>query len=219
MTNYSPTEENYLKTIFHLQQSSKTIGTNDLAAILNTTPASVTDMLKKLSKKKLVSYKAYYGCSLTGMGNTIALSIIRRHRLWEYFLSEKLGFTWEEVHDIAEELEHIGNEKLINRLDEYLNFPCVDPHGDPIPDAHGKIAVQKQIPISNLPQNCNAIVTQIRNQSTEMLEMLSEKKIAIGTQIQVLKKYSFDESMEIISDNKYPAHISKELSQNIFIEY
>lgn len=218
MSNFSQAEENYLKTIYHLQQSSSPVSTTDLATALRTAPASITDMLKKLSKKNMVSYKAYYGCTLTPIGNSKAVAIIRRHRLWEYFLSQKLGFSWEEVHEVADELEHVSNEKLINKLDEYLGFPRSDPHGDPIPDANGKMVQVQQISLSSLPEKKIAIVAQIGNQSPEALEMLDAKKIAIGTKIQVLKKYSFDESMEIKTDNKHQSHLTKELSQNIFIK-
>lgn len=216
--NNTFTEENYLKTIYHLQQTSGTVSTNDLASSLRTSAASITDMLKKLRNKKLISYKAYYGCTLTTKGESFALSIIRRHRLWEYFLSQTLGFGWDEVHEIAEELEHISNEKLINKLDEFLNFPRTDPHGDPIPDSKGKIEKQILISLSNLPEKKMAVVTQITNQSTEVLELLEEKNIQIGTQIEVLRRFPFDESMEIKTDKKHLSNITKELSKIIFIK-
>ena len=218
MVNFSPAEENYLKTIYHLQQGKEPVSTNQLAAALQAAPASITDMLKKLSKKGLVSYRAYYGCILTVSGNTEAIGIVRRHRLWEYFLSQKLGFSWEEVHEVAEELEHVSNEKLINKLDEFLGFPKADPHGDPIPDANGKITRLEQVALASLEEKKTAIVVQIGNQSAEALEILDEKKITIGTRIKVVKKYPFDESMEIKADNKFSSHISKELSHNIFIK-
>ncbi|MFT4094986.1 MAG: metal-dependent transcriptional regulator [Niabella sp.] len=218
MLNNSIAEENYIKAIYHLQQNTEAVSTNILAASLNTTPASITDMLKKLSKKGLITYKAYYGCSLTAAGLSTAIGIVRRHRLWEYFLSQKLGFSWEEVHEVAEELEHVSNEKLINKLDAFLGYPRTDPHGDPIPDAKGKIVQHQQISLASLPEKKTATVTQIGNQSTQVLEMLGTKNIKIGTRIQVLKKYPFDESMEIRTDNKYQSHLTKELSQNIFIK-
>ncbi|HTG55097.1 MAG TPA: metal-dependent transcriptional regulator [Niabella sp.] len=218
MIRFSIAEENYLKTIYHLQNASGIVATNDLAAALHTAPASVTDMLKKLSKKGLVSYKAYYGCTLTEAGEEGAVSIVRRHRLWEYFLSQKLGFSWEEVHEVAEELEHISNEKLIDKLDAFLGFPRTDPHGDPIPDAKGKIIQTKQVSLATLSEKQVAIVTQIGNQSPEVLEMLDEKNISIGSRIQVIKKYAFDESMEVRTDNKHQSYLTKELSQNIFIK-
>ena len=136
--NYTTSEENYLKAIFHLQEEGDNVTTNALAEKLNTRAASVTDMMKKLSAKKLLHYKPYYGFSLSTEGKKTALSIIRRHRLWEYFLSEKLKFSWNEVHLLAEELEHISSPELINRLDEFLGFPPFDPHGDPIPDKKRK---------------------------------------------------------------------------------
>ncbi|HOZ84198.1 MAG TPA: metal-dependent transcriptional regulator [Niabella sp.] len=216
--NNTFTEENYLKTIYHLQQSSGTVSTNDLAFSLNTSPASITDMLKKLSRKKLISYKAYYGCSLTAKGENTALAIIRRHRLWEYFLSQTLGFGWDEVHEIAEDLEHISNEKLINKLDEFLNFPQTDPHGDPIPDARGRMSKQLQISLFNLQEKKVAIVTQIANQSTQVLELLEKKNIHIGTHIEVLQRFPFDESMEIKTDKKHLSNITKELSKIILLK-
>lgn len=216
--NSSYTEENYLKTIYHLQKDAIAVSTNDLAATLQTAPASITDMLKKLSSKKLITYKAYYGCKLTTKGKNMALHIIRRHRLWEYFLSQKLGFNWEEVHEVAEELEHVSSEKLIDRLDAFLGFPKTDPHGDPIPDAKGEINDIEKISLAHLPEKKSAVVAQIGDQSSIALEMLNEKNIQIGTHIEILKKYPFDESMEIKTDKKHLAHITKELSQKIFIK-
>src|SRR3954471_19141026 len=147
---YSVSKENYLKAIFHLQQDNQSVSTNALAESLQTRPASVTDMLKKLKEQRLLQYEKYKGVKLTHEGRKVAILIIRKHRLWEYFLVEKLGFGWEEVHEIAEELEHISSKKLIDRLDEYLNFPQTDPHGDPIPDIDGKIAASKQINLQAL---------------------------------------------------------------------
>lgn len=218
MLNYSHAEENYLKTIYHLQQAASIVTTNDLAAALNTSPASITDMLKKLSRKKLVQYKAYYGCTLTPSGITAAIGIVRRHRLWEYFLYQKLGFSWEEVHEVAEELEHISNQKLIDKLDEFLGFPSADPHGDPIPDAKGKMVQHSRMLLTDLPEKKTATVTQIGNQSPQVLEMLGNKNITIGTKIQVIKKYPFDHSMEVKTDNKHQLHLTRELSQNIYIK-
>lgn len=218
MVNYTVSEENYIKTIYHLQQGATAVNTNDLAASLLTTAASITDMLKKLKAKKLVNYKPYYGCTLTAKGNAMAISIIRRHRLWEYFLSQKLGFSWLEVHEIAEELEHVSNEKLINKLDEYLGFPRFDPHGDPIPDANGKIQNISTATLTNVKQNQTATVTQIGNQSHQILEMLQVKKIAIGTRVKVLQKFPFDGSIEVQTDGKHTTHLTKELSDNIFIK-
>jgi DtxR family Mn-dependent transcriptional regulator len=139
MSKYSISEENHIKTIFHLQKSAENVSTQALADKLNTKPASVTDMMKKLKAKKLLEYKPYHGFRLNAAGNKVALGIVRRHRLWEFFLSDKLGFAWDEVHDIAEHLEHVSSQKLIDKLDVFLGLPRFDPHGDPIPDKDGVI--------------------------------------------------------------------------------
>ena len=154
MLNYSTSEENYIKTIYHLQDGNETVTTNALAQELLTRPASVTDMMKKLKNKKLIHYQPYQGFKLNAEGKKVALSIIRRHRLWEYFLSEKLKFEWDEVHEVAEELEHVSSKKLIDKLDEYLGYPRFDPHGDPIPDTNGKMENYKtMVSLSDLPLN------------------------------------------------------------------
>src|SRR6187200_721897 len=153
MLNYSTSEENYIKAIFHLQQQDGTVTTNELSHELKTKPASVTDMMKKLKVKKLLHYQPYQGFRLSNEGNKVALTIIRRHRLWEYFLAEKLKFNWDEVHAVAEDLEHVSNKKLIDKLDEFLGFPRVDPHGDLIPDANGRIEMTKKTCLTDLPLN------------------------------------------------------------------
>ena len=225
MLNYSTSEENYIKAIFHLQRDGM-VTTNELAGELQTKPASVTDMLKKLSAKKLVNYQAYHGFTLTMEGRKVALVIIRRHRLWEYFLAEKLKFSWEEVHDVAEHLEHVSSKKLIDKLDEFLGFPRFDPHGDPIPDASGKIETNKQISLADLPLNTPAVVCYVSDQSSEMLDLLGHKKIAIGTKIEVKKKFSYDHSMEIklrlprmAAADRASINISHQLAKNIFVKY
>ncbi len=219
MLNYSTSEENYIKAIFHLQQSDGNVTTNELANELKTKPASVTDMMKKLKAKKLLNYQPYQGFRLTSDGNKVALGIIRRHRLWEYFLAEKLKFTWDEVHEVAEDLEHVTNKKLIDKLDEFLGFPRVDPHGDPIPDANGKIEISKKICLTELPLNTPAIVSSVSDQSSEILELLEHKKIAIGTKLEVKKKFDFDKSMEIKIRQQPAFTISKQLAENIFVTH
>lgn len=216
--NYTTSEENYLKTIFHLQETEGTVSTNILAEKLQTKPASVTDMMKKLDGKKLLHYKPYYGFSLSAEGKKIALGIIRRHRLWEFFLSEKLKFGWEEVHLLAEELEHVSSKKLIDRLDEYLGFPPFDPHGDPIPDHKGKIRNVKKISLDQLPLQQPAEVVQVTNQSAEMLELLQHKNIGIGTKLEVKKYFDFDHSFELKIRNVIIT-ISEQLAKNIFVRY
>ena len=142
MVKYTTSEENYIKAIYHLQKQASQVSTKELAGALQTKPASVTDMMKKLKTKKLLNYKPYYGFRLSAEGNRVALGIIRRHRLWEFFLSEKLDFRWDEVHEVAEQLEHVSSIKLIEKLDSFLGYPKFDPHGDPIPDQHGNFPMQ-----------------------------------------------------------------------------
>jgi DtxR family Mn-dependent transcriptional regulator len=168
-----------------------------VAEMLHTKAASVTDMLKKLNAKNVVNYEKYQGFTLSDEGRKIALNIVRKHRLWEYFLVEKLQFGWDEVHEVAEELEHISSVKLVEKLDAFLEYPKFDPHGDPIPDVNGKMVFQPQINLTELPLNELAEVTAVGSQSTELLELLKHKKIAIGTQIIIKKKFLFDNSIEI----------------------
>ena len=217
MLNYTTSEENYIKAIYHLQKVDGMVTTNELAAELQTKPASITDMMKKLKVKKLLNYQPYQGFRLTADGTKVALGIIRRHRLWEFFLAEKLKFTWDEVHEVAEDLEHVSNKKLIDKLDEYLGFPRVDPHGDPIPDANGKIEISKKICITELAVNTVSTVASVSDHSSEILELLEHKKIAIGTKVEVKKKFEFDNSLEIKINRQPVITISEQLAKNIFV--
>lgn len=219
MLKYSISEENYIKTIFHLQETDEMVTTNELAAELKTKPASITDMMKKLKAKKLLHYQPYQGFKLSVEGKRVALSIIRRHRLWEFFLAEKLKFTWDEVHEVAEQLEHVSSKKLIDKLDEFLGFPRTDPHGDPIPDANGKIEQSKKICLTEMPLNAACVVTNVKNQSSAILELLEHKNITIGTKLEVKKKFSFDDSMEIKTTRQPAFTISKQLAEIIFVNY
>lgn len=217
MLNFSISEENYIKAIFHLQKHEEPVTTNELAHVLKTKPASVTDMMKKLKTKKVINYEPYQGFRLTMEGSKVAIGIVRRHRLWEYFLAEKLKFTWDEVHEVAEELEHVSNKKLIDKLDEYLGFPRVDPHGDPIPDANGKLESTKKISLTEIAVHTPAMVTNVGDQSNEILELLEHKKITIGTTLEVKKKFDFDNSLEIKIGRQAAFTISDQLAQNIFV--
>lgn len=214
--NFSQSEENYLKTIFHLQVGTDAVTTNEVAERLQTKPASVTDMMKKLNAKKLLHYQPYYGFSLSNEGKKIALTIIRRHRLWEFFLAEKLKFNWDEVHEVAEELEHISNRKLIDKLDEYLGFPHFDPHGDPIPDSKGKIRTYNELSLHQLALNKPAEVRRVSNQSPEMLELLQHKSIGIGTRLEIKRHFDFDHSIELKIKN-LTITISEQLAKNIYV--
>jgi DtxR family Mn-dependent transcriptional regulator len=218
IANLSVTEENYIKAIYHLQQTDGNVTTNEVAEMLHTKAASVTDMLKKLNAKSIVNYEKYQGFTLSDEGRKIALSIVRKHRLWEYFLVEKLQFGWDEVHEVAEELEHISSHKLVEKLDAYLEYPKFDPHGDPIPDVNGKMVFQPQINLTDLPLNEFAEVTAVGSQSTELLELLKHKKIAIGTKIIIKKKFLFDNSVEIKLQNQAAFTISQQLAQALFVK-
>jgi DtxR family Mn-dependent transcriptional regulator len=219
LAKYSSSKENYLKAIFHLQELNGTVTTNDVANEMQTRPASVTDMLKKLKAQKLLLYEKYKGFKLSTEGRKVALQIIRKHRLWEYFLVEKLQFGWDEVHAIAEELEHIDSKKLIDRLDEFLGFPKTDPHGDPIPDSLGRWTLTRQVDLLNMPVNRMAEVSSIGDQSAEMLELLNHKHIALGTRLEVKKKFAFDNSLEIKIKNQAAVTISEHVAKNVFVKY
>lgn len=216
---YSVSKENYIKAIFHLQQEQESVTTNALAEALQTKPASVTDMLKKLKAQKLLQYEKYRGVKLTTDGRKVAIQIIRKHRLWEYFLVEKLQFGWEEVHEIAEELEHISSKKLVDRLDEFLDFPQSDPHGDPIPDLNGKMHSLQQLAVCYMPVNTMGTVNGISDQSPDMLELLKHKNIQIGTRLEVKKKFEVDGSIEIKIRNQQPITISDHVAKNLFVAY
>ena len=215
---YTTAEENYIKAVYHLQHSGKNVLTNDLAASLQTKPASVTDMLKKLEAKDLLLYQKYYGVRLTPDGKKLALSIIRRHRLWEFFLVEHLQFGWDEVHEIAEQLEHVKSDLLTDRLDVYMGSPKFDPHGDPIPDSKGKMEVQQQICLLQLKPHQGAEICAVSDQSTELLEMLRLKQLQIGTRLKVTQHFSFDNSLEIKLRDQQPFSISEQLAKHLFVK-
>jgi DtxR family Mn-dependent transcriptional regulator len=211
-------EENYLKTIYHLTIiSDSEISTNAIAEKMETKASSVTDMLKKLAEKDLVNYKKYQGVSLTEKGKLSAKMIVRKHRLWEVFLVEKLDFSWDEVHDIAEQLEHIKSEKLINKLDDFLGNPTEDPHGDPIPDVNGRvIKIEKQL-LSELHENQTGICVGVKDTSSEFLKYLDKQGIALGSKIEIIAKESFDLSLKIKVDNK-DLTISNKIASNLFVK-
>lgn len=212
------TEENYLKTIFRLLEEASTVSTNQLAAELNTKAASVTDMLKRLSEKKLIDYKPYYGVSLTPTGKTVAVNVIRRHRLWEYFLVEKLNFKWDEVHDMAEELEHISSLELIDRLDEFMGYPAYDPHGDPIPNKNGQFKREVCKPISMLTVNESGPIAAVREHTPAFLQYLEKLNLLIGNKVKIVEVLEYDQSVVLTingSDNK--VSISHDAAKNILI--
>lgn len=215
--SFTTSEENYIKRIYHLQQETGLVNTNSLAAEMQTRAASVTDMLKKLKGKKLLQYEKYKGFKLNDAGKKAALDVVRKHRLWEYFLVEHLKFDWDKVHPIAEELEHISSEELVQRLDNFLGNPLFDPHGDPIPDKNGKITVLKQQNLSEIPFKKNVTVSSVSNQTAQMLDMLKHYHISLGTQLIVLKRFEFDGSLEIKVAKQNACIISEQVAKNVFV--
>ncbi|RKR82496.1 DtxR family iron (metal) dependent repressor [Mucilaginibacter gracilis] len=214
----SYTEENYLKAIYHLSVNGvESVSTNSIAAAMNTKAASVTDMLKKLFEKKLINYARYQGVSLTSEGKTIAINIVRKHRLWEFFLVEKLNFKWDEVHNVAEELEHITSTELVDRLDKFLGYPKYDPHGDPIPDVNGCFNKSELKPISALLVNEGGIIMGVREHLPQFLQYLEKMKLTIGNHIRVMEVVDYDQSVLIQLNNQNTLSISRDVAQNILV--
>lgn len=213
----SVTEENYLKSICMLSQvEQSTVSTNAIAAYMGTSAASVTDMLKRLTEKGLTIYEKYKGVSLSKSGKDLAIQLIRKHRLWETFMVEKLNFTWDEVHHIAEQLEHIQSEQLIDRLDAFLDFPRFDPHGDPIPDKEGKFEHRQQILLSKLEIGQKAIIVGVNEHSSIFLRHLAQVNLKIGTNITILEKFDFDQSLKLALDDGTVLSVSNKVCQNLF---
>jgi DtxR family Mn-dependent transcriptional regulator len=211
-------EENYIKAVYHLEREFKDgVPTNALAKKMKTKASSVTDMVKKLSEKGLLIYQPYQGAFLSDQGRAYAVNIIRRHRLWEQFLVEKLNFNWDEVHDLAEQLEHIQSEKLINELDAYLDFPTHDPHGDPIPDKNGQIHLTDKMMLSKASIGKIYTCVGVIDSSSKFLKYLDKHQIALGTKIEVLDKEDFDQSMTFQINSKTIV-MSKYITNNLYVK-
>ena len=211
-------EENYLKAILSINLNKSSIAsTNEIANTLNTSAASVTEMVKKLQDKKLVIYEKYKGVNLSVNGRKKAIEILRKHRLWETFLVNKLGFNWSEVHDVAEQLEHIKSKKLTDKLNRFLNYPKFDPHGEPIPTKNGIIPTTNRITLSEMPVNSKGIIMGVSLDNKEFLEYLTKLNISIGSKVYVIDRISFDQSMKI-KINTTIEYISKEIAQNVLIK-
>lgn len=216
---YTLSEENYLKAIFHLQkQHNEEVSTNALAEEMQSKASSVTDMLKKMAEKKLVVYKKYQGVTLSDLGRKTAVEIIRKHRLWEVFLVEKLNFSWDEVHEIAEELEHIQSKKLTAELDRFLDFPKRDPHGDPIPDAEGNFLVINKAVLNQLSVGESGVFVGVKNSTASFLQYLDKNEVSLGKKIKVLDIEEFDGSMRIEIDHNKIVNISEQVSENLYIK-
>lgn len=214
------TEENYLKAIYSIAHTCNIneVSTNQISEHLNNKAASVTDMLKRLAEKKFIDYKPYKGVKLTDKGKKTAIKIVRKHRLWEVFLVEKLNFKWDEVHDIAEQLEHINSDELIEKLDVFLGKPKADPHGDPIPDANGRFYVQKSFALSSAVPKQNLIVTGVTDHSVHFLQYLSGSGIGLGDSVKVEQVNDYDNSISIKLNKTKSLFLSQKAASNILVE-
>lgn len=217
----SYTEENYLKALLKLSfqnEDKPEAGTNEMAAYLGVKPATATDMLKKLKEKELVTYKKYGKILLTETGKQSGIAILRKHRLWETFLYEKLDFSWDEVHEVAEQLEHIQSAKLVDKLEEFLNFPEFDPHGDPIPKANGEIPSIDKVLLSELKENELCKVVAVKDTSTVFLQYLEKLSITIGTPIKVIERIDFDGSLSIQIAGEEARNVSMKFAESLFVK-
>ncbi len=211
-------EEDYLKAIYHLhKQGHAKVSLTSLASQLGNKPASVIDMIKKMTDKKLVEYDKIKGAKLSDSGKKAALLVIRKHRLWEFFLQDKLGYTWDEVHQIAEQLEHVHDNELADRLDEFLNFPKFDPHGDPIPDRNGKFPEIKSVRLTDSKHKVSGFVVGLADMSPVFLQYLDKVGIHLGTEIAIIESNVFDNSLDIKINGKSNIHLSQQAAQNILI--
>ena len=213
----SPSEEDYLKAIYHKTTAdAPVVSTTLLAEEMGAKPSSVTDMVQRLSEKSLVIYQKYKGVKLSDTGNTKALSIIRKHRLWEVFLVNKLHFSWDQVHDIAEQLEHIQSEALTDRLASFLGHPKTDPHGDPIPTKERNIQSQKKTLLNQAPLHTPCVCVGVEDSSAPFLQFLDKFNIGLGAAIEVKEKEVFDGSL-LVSIAGKEQRISKQIAQNLYI--
>lgn len=213
----SSTEEDYLKAIYNLSIEGNPVSTNALAENLNTKASSVTDMIQKLSDKKLVNYVKYKGATLSKSGEKIALKVIRKHRLWESFLVTKLNFNWDEIHEIAEQLEHINSPVLVDKLDEHLGFPKFDPHGDPIPDKNGNFQQINELILSKLEKGQEAVLVGVKEHSSEFLKYLESIPMLLGAKVKILETFQFDSSMKIEINSQTNIMISNSVANHLSV--
>lgn len=216
----SHTEQNYIKAIFKVQEITRAeaVATNDIAERLQTQPATVTDMIKRLAEKKIVTYKKYYGVRLTAQGEKIALDVIRKHRLWEVFLVSKLHFKWDEVHVIAEQLEHIHSDELITRLDDFLGHPKFDPHGDAIPDKHGNMSHTNAVPLNTLGKKQGGIFCGVANHEDRFLQYLDSLDLHLGATIYVESVNAYDASCKVKINKKHSEFFSPQIASCILVQ-
>lgn len=219
MENLTQSEENYLKAIFKIsEKDGKSASTNAIAALMSTSAASVSDMLKKLAAKGLLDYEKHRGGSLSAKGHELATNLVRKHRLWEVFLVKTLDFSWDEVHDIAEQLEHVQSDELVERLDTFLDRPQFDPHGDPIPDAKGNFAKRKQVLLTSLAIGERAVLVGVQESSATFLQYLDKMKLVLGNRLEVMERFEFDGVMKLVLNGKDEITISHKVSENLFVQ-
>ncbi|HEX2616995.1 MAG TPA: metal-dependent transcriptional regulator [Flavobacteriales bacterium] len=211
-------EEDHVKAVHALLRDGSNAFTKDIAERLGTKASSVTVMLKKLAEKGLLKHEPYHGVSLTAKGQVAALKLVRKHRLWETFLVQRLGFGWDEVHEVAEQLEHVGSDKLTDSLDEYLGHPAFDPHGDPIPDRDGKVAQRKTTPLNECAVGARVRIAAVRDPSDALLHLLDQKGIGIGMVFEVQARQSFDGSLELRTKHGPACSLSAQVSAQLLIE-
>ncbi|TXC82143.1 metal-dependent transcriptional regulator [Luteibaculum oceani] len=211
-------EEDYLKAIFYLtaEQQEEKVGTNKLAEFLELSPASVNSMVKKLKGKGFLNYERYGKLELSEDGFKIAVNLIRKHRLWETFLYNHLNFGWDEVHEVAEQLEHIQSEKLMKELDAFLGFPGTDPHGDVIPGADGSYKIPVKKTLSEMTAGAVCKLVSVKDGSVQFLQYLTELGLELSAPIEILEKRDFDGSMSLKVNNKR-VNVSKKFTQNIYV--
>ncbi|MCS6991819.1 MAG: metal-dependent transcriptional regulator [Chitinophagales bacterium] len=216
----SSAEDHYLKHIYLLTQrkGKQPVWTNELAEALGLRPASVTGMLQRLAAQGLIHYRRYQGVQLTRQGKHRALAVIRKHRLWEFFLVEKLKFSWHEVHQVADLLEHVDSELLISRLDAYLGYPRLDPHGDPIPDAKGRMIPTGFLALAKLKPRMQGIVAGVADQQSAFLKHLERLGLHRGVNVLVTDVAAYDGSMQLLINQKQPVTISHTTAQNILVK-
>lgn len=214
----SVAEENYIKCIFKKsERTQETVSTNTIADAMQTKAASVTDMLKRLADKKLIHYKKYKGVRLTDAGASVAKQLLRKHRLWEVFLVEKLDYSWDEVHEIAEELEHISADSLTEKLDKFLGYPKYDPHGDPIPDHAGNLHYRSKITLMDLATGEVAHIVGVRDSSVPFLQYLDQMRITLGSNLTVKNKFDFDGSVQVALGDGREMVLSEQVAKNLFV--
>ncbi|TDG94355.1 Iron-dependent repressor IdeR [Cardinium endosymbiont of Culicoides punctatus] len=211
-------EENYLKAIYLISEENKsTVSTTALATFLNTSAASTTDMLQRLHSKELVMYQKYHGVSLSEIGRKLAVMTIRKYLLWQVFLVDKLKFDWNDIHHVADQLQYVDSDILIDRLENFLGHPYCSPHGVVIPSSNGKIIEKCRHLLTDIPEGESAIVSAIKDDSASFLQYLNKRNIYLGAKITVLEKIHFDESIDVIIDNQYKINVSRKITDNILV--